>query len=197
MSSPRRISELLDAEDERPFLHKAFDARLEDEDRLRYAEVLEARDPARAEWLRLEVALHQRPAEDPAIVARFVALAREVGLDFANLLFRETILNCGGEEAKDAAPRVRFAYACPKRWETLAPPTDADADAGPVRRCQLCAEPVYYCDTVAEAARRAVAGQCIAIPKPLSHGGEEHLVLGRPDPLAMWAERIFPLGRRR
>jgi diguanylate cyclase (GGDEF)-like protein len=105
----------------------------------------------------------------------------------ANLLLRDRILNCGSEGVKRAAPRVRFAFACPKRWETLAP-TEAES----VRVCQQCNEHVYHCKTVAEAASHALAGQCIAIPKYLSDAGVESDLGGRPDPLAEWAERLFP-----
>lgn len=195
MTPERRLIDYLRADDERPFLERAFADALTDEDRLRYADLLEVRDPERAEWLRIEVALHARAAEDPAVVARFVELAPRVGLDFANALFREVILNCGFEDARREGPRVRFAYRCPKRWETLAP---ADAgESAAVRHCQRCDEPVHYCDTVAAATERALAGQCIAIPRHLSDGGVETLALGRPDPVAMWADRLFPLGRPR
>jgi diguanylate cyclase (GGDEF)-like protein len=187
----KRMVEYLGFDDERPFIHKAWDQTLDDEDRLRYAEVVERRDPERAEWLRLEVALHARATDDPAVLARFRELAWRIGLDYANQMLREKILNCGSAEAKEEPPRVRFAFACSKRWETLAP-TDAEA----VRFCQQCSERVYHCDTVEEAASRALAGQCIAVPKPLTDGGVESHSLGKPDPLGDWAWRLFPGGRR-
>ena len=183
----RSIMDYLRFDDERPFINKAYDHQLGDEDRILYAKLVEERDPERAEWLRLEMALHARATDDPAVLARFLALARVIGLDYANLLLRDQILNCGSERARTGAPRVRFAFACSKRWETLAPTED-----GAVRFCQQCKEHVYHCDTVAEAASRARAGQCIAIPKPLSDGGVPSEAMGRPDPLADWAERVFP-----
>jgi hypothetical protein len=186
-----RMLDYLGFDDERPFIHKAYDQALSDADRLAYAELVEARDPERAEWLRLEVALHARAADDPAVIARFIALARKIGLDYANVLLRDMIMNCGSEGAKAEPPRVRFAFTCSKRWETLAP-TDAEA----VRFCQQCEERVYYCDTVADAETRALAGQCIAIPKQLSDGGVASEVLGRPDPVRDWAGRLFSIGRR-
>src|SRR5689334_14337325 len=106
---PPRIADYLRIDDERPFIHKAFSHELSDADRLRYAEVVEERDPERAEWLRLEVALHSRATDDPAVLARFIDLAPKIGLDYANLLLRDMILNCGSESAKKKAPRVRFA----------------------------------------------------------------------------------------
>lgn len=187
-----RIADYLGFDDERPFIHKAFEHALRDADRLAYAKLVEERDPERAEWLRLEVALHARAADDPDAIARFIALAREIGLDYANLLLRDRIMNCGSEGARAEPPKVRFAFTCSKRWETLAP-TEAEA----VRFCQHCEERVHYCDTVADAETRALAGQCIAIPKQLSDGGVESLVLGRPDPVRDWADRLFSIGRRR
>ncbi|MDC0721042.1 GGDEF domain-containing protein [Nannocystis bainbridge] len=186
-----RISEYQSSEDERSFIRKAYDKSLGDADRLAYAKLVEDRDPARAEWLRLEVALHSQPAADPAVIARFIELGREIGFDYANLLLRDVIMNCGSDSAKRERPRVRFTFACTKRWETLAP-TDAES----VRFCQQCKEQVYYCDTVAAAESRALAGQCIAIPKQLSDGGVESHAMGRPDPVADWAGRLFS-GRRR
>lgn len=189
--SQRRITEYLQADDERPFIHKAFDHALDDPGRLAYAQLLAERDPERAEWLRLEVALHARATEDPAVLARFLELAHAIGLDYANVMLRDVIMNCGSDDAKQEARPVRFAFRCTKRWETLAP-----TDRGSVRYCQQCKESVYYCDTVADAETRAFAGQCIAIPKPLSDGGgyQGEAVMGRPDPVRDWADRLFSYG---
>lgn len=186
----RSVTDYLALPDERPFLMQAFHGTLADPDRLRYAELVEPRDPERAEWLRLEVALHGRATDDPAVIARFIALGRQIGFDYANLLLRDVILNCGTAEAKQKPRPVRFAFTCTKRWETLAP-TDAEA----VRFCKQCREPVYYCATIADAETRAYAGQCIAIPKELSNGGlEGRDVLGRPDPVRDWADHLYSVG---
>lgn len=184
-----RIAEYLGIAAERPYIDKAYAGTLGDEDRLRYAQVVEAGDPARAEWLRLEVALHSRATDDPAVLARFIALAGEIGLDYANLLLREQIMNCGSESLRAGPPRVRFSFACSKRWETLAPTED-----GSVRSCQECKESVYYCDTIADAETRALAGQCIAVPKQLAEDDDEGLVLGRPSPVRDWGSRLFTTG---
>jgi diguanylate cyclase (GGDEF)-like protein len=184
-----RIAEYLGDDAERPFIHKAYAGALSDADRLRYAQLVEAKDPGRAEWLRLEVALHSRATDDPAELARFLALAHAIGLDYANLLLRDVIMNCGSEAVRNQPPRVRFAFACSKRWETL-----ASTEAESVRLCQQCNERVYYCDTVADAEARALAGQCIAIPKRLSDGGVESVALGRPDPVQDWGGRLFTYG---
>lgn len=185
-----RIADYLASDDERPFIHKALDERLGDDDRLAYARLVEARDPGRAEWLRLEVALHARAADDPAVIARFIALAHQIGLEYANLLLREKIMNCGSEALRKEPRPIRFAFACSERWQTLAP-TELEA----VRFCQRCEERVYHCDTIADAETRAFAGQCIALPRALSDGGGvDEAVLGRPDPVREWAGRLFTLG---
>lgn len=183
------MTDYLSFDDERTFLHKAFEGSLCNADRLAYAELVERRDPERAEWLRLEVALHARATDDPAVLARFIALAHKIGLEYANRLLRDRIMNCGSEAARKEPAPVRFAFACTKRWETLAP-----TDDGSVRHCQQCDERVYYCDTVDDAEKRAFAGQCIAIPKRLSDGGVESHQLGRPDPVRDWAGRLFAGG---
>lgn len=182
----RSMIDYLRLPDERPFLDKAFDHKLGDEERVAYADLVEKKDPERAEWLRLGIALHSHGTEDPAVRKRFLELIKYVGYDYAHVFFRELILNCGQPDAKSQGQRVRFAFRCPKRWETLAP-TESDS----VRDCQVCHERVYYCGTITEAESRARSGECIAIPKELSDGGETTLVLGRPDPVGDWAERIF------
>lgn len=186
----RRLTEYLNSDAERPYIHKAFAHALGDADRLAYAQLVEQTDPECAEWLRLEVALHAQATDDPAVLARFLELARKIGLDYANVLLRDVIMNCGSDDARQSAKRVRFTFACTKRWETLAP-TDSES----VRFCQQCNERVYYCNTIADAETRAFAGHCIAIPKPLSDGGGmQEDVLGRPDPVRDWADRLFSYG---
>ncbi|MBL9103794.1 MAG: FHA domain-containing protein [Myxococcales bacterium] len=185
-----RLADYLAVEAERPFIRKAHDDALDDADRLAYARLVEPTDPERAEWLRLEVALHARATDEPAVLARFIELARRIGLDYADLLLRETIMNCGREDLRRGPPRVRFAFACGKRWQTLASTAEPA-----VRRCQQCDERVYHCDTLADAEARAHAGHCIAIPRRLADGGgSDELVLGRPDPVRDWADRLFTLG---
>jgi len=189
---PSRIFEYMKSEDERTFIDRAYAGTLGDEERLAHARKIEATDPERAEWLRLEVALHSRAADGPAEIARFIELARKIGLDYADLLLREVIRNCGSAEARKEGPQVRFAFRCSKRWETLAPTADAA-----VRFCQQCQERVYHCDTIADAEERAFAGQCIAIARSLGDGGVKYEALGRPDPAQMWADRLFSRGPRR
>lgn len=181
----KTLSDYWKFDDERPYLHKVHEATLDDAGRTEYAAIVERRDPERAEWLRLEMQLRRRGVEDPAVLARFLELGQKIGMEYANLLLRETILNCG--DGKQSSPRVRFAYRCPKRWNTLLA-TETDG----VRHCQHCNELVYLCNDVETAANRALAGQCIAIRKELSDGGMESMMLGRPDPAQIWADHLFP-----
>jgi hypothetical protein len=58
------------------------------------------KDPERAEWLRLEMTLHSRATDDPAVLARFIDLTWKIGLERANPFLRDKILNCGSAGAK-------------------------------------------------------------------------------------------------
>lgn len=186
---PKSIFEYLNNEGERQYLVPALSGKLDDPRRLLYAKFLDDGDPERAEWLRLEVELHSQAAVEPAKGKRFVELMRAIGcFDWINLLRREQILNCGSDAS--AAPRVRFAFACPQRWETLSPTEDESA-----RFCEGCKERVYHCEDVREAEKHALAGHCIAVPKNLRGGGvdlDTSHSLGRPDPIGDWARRLFP-----
>ncbi|MDI1445042.1 hypothetical protein [Polyangium sp. 6x1] len=175
----RGLLDYLGDDAERPFLLDAMNGALDDEKRLAYAALLDGHDPERAAWLRLAVALHESAAEDPATRARFSELSRLVSRDWTDLLGRNEILNCGS--AKQEKRYVRFTFACPERWETLAPTEEAS-----VRFCGRCQERVYLCNRGADAAAHAEAGRCIAVPR------ERSLVLGRPDPNGDWANAMFP-----
>ncbi|MDC3952554.1 hypothetical protein [Polyangium jinanense] len=164
---------------ERPLLEFAMNGTLTSRMRLAYAARLEATDPQRAEWLRLEVALHENAAEDPTTRARFTELSGLVSRDWTDLLGRNEILNCGS--AKQEKQYVRFTFECPERWETLAPTEEAS-----VRFCGRCQERVYLCSRGRDATAHAQAGHCIAVPR------ERSLVLGRPDPNGDLANAIFP-----
>lgn len=180
--------EWLSDPEELPYLRDALNGDLPDERRLAYADLLATRDPERAEWLRLDVALRARAAEDPAVRARHAELSRRVGHDFRHLMVRGTILNCG--EARGSAPRVRFSFVCDERWEALAPTEDPA-----VRSCGRCRENVYFETRAADAARRARDGQCIAVPRRLAEtasGMDARFMVGRPDPVGDWARQIFP-----
>lgn len=184
---PRGLFDYLSDPKEQRYLVLAFDGDLTDDDRERYAATIEADDPGRAEWLRLEQRLHRGAAADPAIRARFDALSEALSYDWVRVLRRDRVLNCGG--ARGEPPRVRFAFQCERRWESLAP-----TEAPDVRACDTCAERVYHCTSVREAEAFAREGRCIAVPGVLvARAGrfDAGTTVGRPDPVADWAERIF------
>ena len=184
--TPNIIDLLHDAQ-EGPFLVRALARAPTDEERERYAECLESRDPARAEWLRLERALHSRAAADPAVRRRFDALTAALAGDWVRLLRRDTLLNCG--RARGEPRRVRFAFACERTWESLAPSEDPR-----VRTCDACEQRVHRCETVAEADAHARAGRCVAVPSALvatASGRDTSYMVGRPDLAADWAARLF------
>ncbi|HVK71378.1 MAG TPA: hypothetical protein VM694_43295 [Polyangium sp.] len=184
----RGLFDCLRDEEERPFLIEAMNGTLDDEKRLAYAARLDGCDPERAEWLRLEVALHGSATDDTAIHTRFGELSRLFGNDLLRLLRRDMVLNCG--DARAERPRVRFSFVCSARWETLTPTEDPT-----VRFCGHCQERVYFCESGRVAAAHARAGDCIAVPRELSDR-DVHLstrnVLGRPDPIGDWARSLFP-----
>jgi hypothetical protein len=184
----RSIFEYMKNEAERPFLLAAFEGKLDDAKRVAYAEVLDSRDPVRAEWLRLEMKLQGAATQDIEEHKRYHELSRRVGYDFFRVFRRNDILNCGGA-AKDPR-RIRFAFICEKQWETLLP-TENEAE----RHCSACNSRVYHCSTVKEAEVRALAGHCIAVSHALvekAAGGGYRNAVGRPDPVGDWSQNLFP-----
>jgi hypothetical protein len=187
VADPASLFDYLSDAVERKFLVTALSRTLTDAERERYAAALAERDPKRAEWLRLELELHARAADDPETRLRFDTLCRTLQGDWVRLLRRDTLLNCG--RALDKRPRVRFAFVCSRRWESLAPTDDPR-----VRACDSCQQRVYHCGSVSEAEARARDGECIAVPGELVatiDGYDARQVLGRPDPIGRWAERLF------
>jgi uncharacterized protein (TIGR02996 family) len=186
--NPKTLFEYLSDETERPFLLAAFDGKLDDTQRLAYAQVLDSKDPARAEWLRLEVQLNAKPTADVAVHQKYAELGRQVGSDFRKMVRRNDVLNCG-KGAKE--PRhIRFTFICDKRWETLLPTENPNE-----RHCNACNERVHHCQTVPEAERHARAGHCIAVSYALvdkAAGGGYRNAVGRPNPIGDWAEQLFP-----
>jgi hypothetical protein len=189
MGEVASVLEYLDDGVERPFLVTAVNRTLTDKERERYAAAIARRDPARAEWLRLERELHARAAADRAKRRRFDELCESLQCDWIRLLRRDSLLNCG--RAVDKLRRIRFKFLCEQRWESLAPTEDPR-----VRACDSCRRRVYHCDRVSEAEARVLRGECVAMPTDLmvvAHGdiGTRHF-LGRVLPLGFWPERLFP-----
>lgn len=128
---------------------------------------------AKAEFLRLEAEKADAgPQRTAAIDRRLAELARQLAPGWAAVAGKRPVENCSGP---------RFAFACPRTWQSLAP-TDRPA----VRRCDDCRREVFYCVTLDEAARRARQGHCVAVdvgqprrPGDLLPPREEMLTVGR------------------
>jgi uncharacterized protein (TIGR02996 family) len=115
-----------------------------------YADWLERRgEPARAEFLRLDVALHEMRADDPRFTRTYLRLrevAQKISVDWRSRVSRASIEAC--------AP---FGATCPAYWRAL------PADADDVRTCRTCNEKVYYCVTLQLAQERVQHGQRVAL----------------------------------
>ncbi len=187
-TKPRSIFEYMSDEAERPFFLAAFEGKLDDAKRAAYAQVLDSRDPIRAEWLRLEMQLHATATRDVEVHQRFRELSRSIGYEFSRTFRRNDVLNCGG--ARNEPRKVRFAVICEKRWETLLPTENAGE-----RHCNACNSSVYHCSTLKEAETHAYAGHCIAVSYDLvdkGAGGGYRNAVGRPDPVRYWSDKLFP-----
>lgn len=102
------------------------------------------------------------------------------------ILRSSELFNCG--LPSDVDPSQRFAFECPRIWETLTPIADPK-----VRHCADCQQRVYFEDSPAAVESRAMAGQCVAIPAPVTDGKFQSLtraMVGRPNPRAIWGEAI-------
>ncbi len=100
---------------------------------------------ARASFLRLDAA---EPPDDAALAA----VATPVDADWRAITSRAPIAKC-----------VTFTFACPRRWDALAP-TATDG----VRHCAGCDRPVYFCATIDEARAHGAARECVAIDAGLT-----------------------------
>ena len=177
----RTLIELLSDPDEGHFL-QALLAHPEDEaTRERYAAWLEARGDPRGELLGIEAALGkgvQNSEQHAALIARLGALQQTTDAMWLRLALRNsTVLNCGAVVAKPLT--IRFAFQCPKTWETLKPTTENSA-----RFCDSCERKVFYCRTAEQARQHALAGECIAIEPTLDRAVTEHYsrtMVGRPE----------------
>ena len=158
-----------------------------------YLAYLDADDPGRAAVLRLHLRLVAAPGT-PDIAGLHAELYRQVEtLGGPRITWwhivrgRTSIRNCGA--ARTEPSRVRFAFHCPRTWESL------DAGVEPeVRHCQDCQESVFRCHTVDEVASRARAGQCVFVPEAVQDAATSNVTsghVGRPDPLMCWADAVF------
>src|SRR5262249_12517928 len=113
-------------------------------------------DP-RGEFLRLELQLEGLPSGDEqreSIRTRLEQLSQTLDVDWVARLDRAPVENC-----------LRFAFACPQRWETLQVRSEGEAR---VRFCRACRKEVYHCHTVEEARDHAWVGHCVAVDSRLT-----------------------------
>lgn len=169
----------------------------DDAARERYRAWLAERGDERAELLRIEDLLlrDEYPERETAIARAKEILSKSAFVrEWWRLVTRTApIRNCGSG-ASEPRP-VRFAYECPRTWESLAPTKDAGA-----RHCETCSRLVYLCRSPDEAEARARRGECITISAlswtRLARDATSAYT-GRPDPIAIWADRVFPGERPR
>jgi hypothetical protein len=162
------------------------------EARERYRAWLVERGDDRAELFAIEDALlRDEFSERPEAIARAQAiLSRHRSIrEWWGMLTRSTpIRNCGS--APVAGRPIRFAYECLRTWDTLEPTNEAAA-----RHCATCAKLVHLCRSRDEAEERARRGECITLVSEEWSGLSREMTsgwTGRPDPVAIWADRVFP-----
>lgn len=155
----------------------------------RYVRWLERRGDPRAEALALACLLADDPPDPLPHAQRLGRALRSIDRDWWALVAPgPRIRHCGS--AADRPPPIRFAARCPMEWSQLERGGDPDR-----RHCARCDLAVYRIHSPEELRRRARLGQCVAVPAALA-STEQHAatadLLGRPDPLACWARRVFP-----
>ena len=150
--------------------------------------LLPRRDPL-GEALSLARRLRAAPRSDEADSLRERLQQSLADLDRMTLkliLRRRERFNCGLPSGVE--PSQRFAFECPRIWETLTPTADPK-----VRHCDDCQRRVYFEDSPATVESRAMAGQCVAIPAPMADGKFQSLTRamgGCPNRRAIWGESI-------
>jgi hypothetical protein len=166
------------------------------EARERYRAWLVERGDERAELFAIEDALSRDDFSERAIaIERAQAILsrhRTIREWWAMLTRTAPIRNCGSAPAAERP--IRFAYECPRTWPTLEPTSDATA-----RHCGTCAKLVHLCRSRDEAEERARRGECITLLSEEWTGLRQEMTsgwTGRPDPVAIWADRVFPGERR-
>jgi len=147
--------------------------------RLAYADWLEERGDPRAEFLRVEAGLKERPLSRrrrTRLRLRLDELRLQLDRDWLILVDRTKIENCS----------FRFQYQCPQCWEAL-----QQTDVTSVRFCTTCRKKVYYCRSVLEAQHCARNDRCVAV--------DSHLFRTRGDlapPTPRYVLGALPLYRR-
>jgi hypothetical protein len=182
--------QLLDDPEEGPLVRPLFAGTAGPAERAAYRDWLVARGDLRGEVLALidALAAPTAPADAPALRARLDAIVGQVPAFWLAIVrpYAE-VFNCG--QAIGEAPVVRFAYECPRRWETFEPTADPK-----VRRCDGCGEAVNLCETLEEAEAHARLGACITVPGSVTQRAWSEytrMMTGRPHLPGVWGRRIF------
>ncbi len=116
-----------------------------------YADWLEERGDARAEFLRLQQQIVHTAPDDPALAhrtSRLRVLVDELPLPWRVQVARPPVEGC----------EIQFELQCPREWGSFQP-----TDNPSVRHCDTCRKSVHSCGSVVEARRHATLGNCIAI----------------------------------
>lgn len=119
--------------------------------RAAYADRLAARDPERAEYLRLTARLaHEtlRTSERRAVRERVRALRRTLDPAWVARVDLAPVEQC----------EYRMSFRCPQRWDRLTRTEDES-----VRFCDVCERPVFYARTLCDARDHADQGRCVAL----------------------------------
>jgi hypothetical protein len=190
MTKERSLTQAMFDPVEGPLLGPVLASPRDDAARRRYRDWLVATRDPRGEALALLDALSAPtpPPDAAARRARLAALYEAIPDWWIELMRTEgATRHCGLARAE--APRVRFAFECPRRWEMLTPTADPK-----VRQCDGCGEPVVRCDTLDEAEGRAREGSCITVPARLVAAATERytsMMTGRPHLPELWARHLF------
>jgi hypothetical protein len=175
---------------EGPFLGPVLSGSATDEDRVRYIAFLRDRNDARGELLELALSLGAEPSVGSTADRKRLEelIARVQPADWWRAV-RPFVWTLGCGLAKTEPPTVRFAFECPKAWESLAPTRVAG-----VRHCDSCGELVYLSRSRQEAESNARLERCIAVPAKVASQVSQDVtrdVMGRPHAPSLWAAELF------
>jgi len=155
-----------------------------------YLQVLQEPNDLRSQAISINLKLSQSlpPQQAKPLVDQLLHILLELCPDWWKAVrLGDPLFNCHQGDRDE--PRIRFVYQCPMKWDWLSPTDEAD-----VRICSQCREEVFRCHTVVQAQEKASAGQCVSLPSQVFQSHSQRLtgmMLGRPDPVAIWADQIF------
>ncbi len=188
--STRTLMERVADLDERGALMPLLTGTADASDRETYVRWLLHHRPEEGRLLTLanRLATPGAPASTAEERAELLAFRAQADADWWRLVGPPVeVRHCG--QAATEPPRIRFAYECPRGWETLEPTGSPDQ-----RGCDACNEVVTWCRTIAEAEAQARRGACIAVDRSLVQSRTQEALLamvGRPNPVETWARLLF------